>query len=294
MYTTVDDVATAHESLSQMETRAKELIQQRREKEAISLIGEIVTAREKRGAKALGTTIWIEQMAFCLRKIGQRETSALLFERAYKFYEERLGARHPATTFAHRQVAFALASCSDFERAVDALKIAAGNSTEMLGLSCVATATCYSRMLECLRKLERWSEVAEIGRAYLADCRDSKADDWREQLISILRSISHAYRKLGDCEQAVAFLEPAVHYGRLQWGEADSRVMRDLRWLSRCYLYKGDLSRSLELLQHVLMVHTSTHGASHLSTLAVERELRNRRVKVQKRLGYARRKAQKQ
>jgi len=289
---TIDDVVIP-DTVPALESYCLSLIEADLEAEAIPVIEKIIAERRRKHLGETATIRWMEQLAFCLRKVGRAEASAEVFQQVHDEWIKRYGPKHPALIFTQRRLAIGLADAGNFEKATVALRLAAANATEAHGGSSVAAATCYSRLLECLRKLERWSEVVEIGRAYLDNCRDSRADDWREQLISILRSISHAYRKLGDAEQAVAFLEGAVHYGRLQWGEADTRVMRDLRWLSRCYLYKGDVSRSLELLKHVLMIHTSTHGANHLSTLAVARELKNRCAKVKKRLGYARRKAQK-
>jgi len=291
MTTATTDVAASLRTAAEYEQYALSLIEQGRNAEAIPVIGEIIYERDKRAAAPAITTRWLERMAFCLVKTKQPGSAALLLERVHDSYVARYPERHPVRVFTQRHLTFALVASGDFDKALAALPQAVANATHFYGTGAFATAECYARWLTCLRHLERWSELIAVGEKYLEECRDTKPDAWRGPLVSILHSLSYAYRKLENYDKAVTFLEAALHYGRIEWGEVDERNMSALRWLSRCKFQQGSLDESLYLLKHVRRVYVATLGASHVRTLKVTSELKQRRFKVSQRKGYARRQA---
>jgi len=286
----------AAESISPDETRALEqvrlLFNSRDFGAAIPVINRIIVMRQWRSANRNETTVWFEELAFCLRQVKQYHAAAAILEKVHASYE-RFSETYPERILAHRNMALALAEAGDVDKALKELPTAAANAVSTDGVNSYAAAKCYSSWLACLRERERWSETIRVGERYLVDYGYYEPHDCRSQVIEILRSISHAYRKVKNYDRAVVFLELAVFNSRAKWGDVDRRTLEAQRWLARCMHCQGYRHEAMELLKYVHRTYLETLGAHHQNTMTVSRELKRRRSKLKQRQALVRRQIRK-
>jgi len=227
----------AAESISPDETRALEqvrlLFNSRDFGAAIPVINRIIVMRQWRSANRNETTVWFEELAFCLRQVKQFHAAAAILEKVHASYESRYSETYPERVLAHRNMALAFAEAGDLDKALKELPAAAANAVASDGANSYAAAKCYSCWLECLRKQERWSQVILIGEKYLSEYGHYEPRDCCTQVMETQVSIAHAYRKLNNYENAVVYFEAAVQNLRAKWGDADKRTLDALRWLAR-------------------------------------------------------------
>jgi|GEM_PF-1573213 len=287
------DAATPSQSELRALDLACSLLDSRDFGEAIPVINRIVVMRQWRGADRVGTTVWFEELAYCLRQTKQFHAAAAILQKVHSVYECMYSEADPKRVQAQQNMALALAEAGDADKALKELPIAAGNAVRTDGANSFAAAECYSRWLECLRKQERWSQTIWVGERYLVDYGYYEPHDCRKQVIEILHSVAHAYRKVNNFDKAVIFLEAAVLNSRAKWGDIDRRTLEAQRWLARCMHCQGYRHEAMELLKYVRHTYAESLGAHHQNTLTVSRELKRRRSKLKQRQALVRRQIRK-